>query len=66
MREIVDRYNVYKFEELSEDAKKEALLKYYDINVEYDWWDNTYSDIKNSFRYYDNRLRSRPWSVCRI
>ena len=46
MRQIVDTYNVYKFEELSEDAKKKALLKYIHINVEYDWFDNTYEDIK--------------------
>lgn len=46
MRQIVDTYNVYKFEELNEDAKDKALEKYYHINVEHDWYDNTYEDIK--------------------
>jgi hypothetical protein len=40
------QYNVYKFSELSEDGKKKAIEKYYDINVDYDWWDFTYEDAR--------------------
>ena len=35
---------VYKFEELSENAKKTAIEKLYDINVDHDWWDSVYDD----------------------
>lgn len=45
MRQVVDTYNVYKFEELSEQAKKVALEKLYDVNVAFDWWDCTYEDL---------------------
>jgi len=38
---------IYTFNELSEDAKKKAIAKLYDINVMHNWWDNTYEDAKN-------------------
>ena len=47
MREVVDTYKVYDFKELSEEAKKKALLRYWGINIEHDWWEYTYEDIKN-------------------
>ena len=37
---------VYKFEELSDDAKAKALEHLYDINVDHDWWEFTYEDAK--------------------
>jgi hypothetical protein len=37
---------VYQFKELSETAKKKALEKLYDINVDYDWWDSVYDDAE--------------------
>lgn len=37
---------VYTFDELSEGAKENAVNKLYDINVTYEWWDNTYYDAK--------------------
>jgi myo-inositol catabolism protein IolC len=37
---------LYKFSELSEDAKQKAIEKHYDINVDYDWWQNTYEDAR--------------------
>ena len=37
---------VYKFEELSDDAKQKAIEHLYDINVAFDWWDSTYDDAK--------------------
>jgi hypothetical protein len=39
--------NLYKFSELSEESKKRAINDLYDINVDYDWWDDTYDDAKN-------------------
>jgi hypothetical protein len=38
---------LYKFAELSEEAKQKAIEKHYDINVSYDWWDFTYEDAAN-------------------
>jgi len=35
---------LYSFEELSEDAKKKAIERLYDLNVDYDWWDFTYDN----------------------
>ena len=43
MREITVK--AYKFDELSEAAKKRALNAFRDINVEYDWWDGAYDTI---------------------
>lgn len=38
--------NLYKFEELSDDAKDKAIEKLWDINVDYDWWQWTYDDAE--------------------
>lgn len=38
--------NLYKFEELSDDAKYKAIEKLWDINVDYDWWQWTYEDAE--------------------
>jgi hypothetical protein len=38
---------IYKFSELSEEAKQKAIEKLYDINVDYNWWDSTYDDAEN-------------------
>ena len=38
---------VYKFDELSDNAKEKALNELYDINVDYDWWDSIYEDAEN-------------------
>lgn len=40
-------YNVYKFNELPEDAQQKALENLYDINVDHDWWGGIYDDAKN-------------------
>ena len=37
-------YNVYKIDELPKESKQKAIEKYYDINVNWDWWDFTYED----------------------
>lgn len=47
MREIVDRFTVYKFDELSPEAQQKALENLWDINVDYEWWDSTYDDAWN-------------------
>ena len=38
--------NLYKFKELSDDAKDKAIEKLWDINVDYDWWQWTYDDAE--------------------
>ena len=37
---------VYSFNELSQEAKEVAISKFLDINVNFDWWGNTYEDAK--------------------
>jgi len=37
---------IYKFDELSENAKQNALNKYCDINVCHDWYEFTFDDAK--------------------
>lgn len=39
--------NLYSFNELSPESKQKALNKYYDINVDCDWFDGTYDDAAN-------------------
>ena len=46
METIVKEYQVYSFDELSEDAKEKAIYNLYDINVDYSWWDFTYLDAE--------------------
>lgn len=38
--------NLYKFSELSEDAKKKAIEKHLYINVDHEWWDFIYYNAK--------------------
>lgn len=38
---------VFKFDELSEEAQRTAIEKLYDLNVVYEWWDGTYDDAAN-------------------
>jgi hypothetical protein len=38
------RIKVYKFDELSAEAKKKAIEQFWDTNVNHDWWEYTYSD----------------------
>lgn len=37
---------VYRFNELSEKAQDKAIEKLYDLNVGYEWWNNTYEDAE--------------------
>lgn len=47
MRTITRHTDVYRFYELSDDAKRKAIEDLYDINVSSDWWDATYYDAEN-------------------
>ena len=38
---------LYKFSELSETAKENAIKNCSDINVSHDWWDGVYEDAEN-------------------
>lgn len=38
---------LYKFDELSEEAKQNAINKLCDVNVDFDWWQFTYNNAKN-------------------
>jgi len=40
------KINLYKFNELSEDAQEKAIETNYDINVSFDWWEHTYEDAE--------------------
>jgi hypothetical protein len=39
--------NLFKFNELGEEAKKKALMHMYDINIQHEWWEYTYQDAMN-------------------
>ena len=39
--------NTYQFSELSEQAKEKALQGLSTINVDFEWWNNTYEDAAN-------------------
>jgi hypothetical protein len=61
MKTIITKTDIYKFDELSEDAQNNALKWIYGINVKYEWWESTYDDAANiglkitSFDLYRNR-----------
>lgn len=37
-------YNVYKYDELTDEQKDKVIEKYYDINTDYEWWDHYGAD----------------------
>ena len=39
-------YTVYKFDELSDEGKEKAIERYYDINVDHDWWEHIFDDAE--------------------
>lgn len=39
--------NIFTFEELSEEAQEKVLQEFWDINVNYEWWEFIYDDAKN-------------------
>lgn len=46
MQTVVKKYDVYSFDELSEDAKQKAIKKLIDVNVNFDWWEFVYADAE--------------------
>lgn len=46
MRKFTTEHTVYDFDELTPDAQAAAIEKLYDINVDFDWWDNVYYDAE--------------------
>jgi hypothetical protein len=43
MKEVTTK--IYKYAELSEEAKKVARAKWVESGIQYDWWDQAYEDI---------------------
>lgn len=43
---------LYKFTELSKDAKQKAIEQFHDINVDYSWWEFVYDDFKTLASYF--------------
>lgn len=51
---------IFLFDELSDDAKEHALEKLWDINVDYNWWNQTLDDAKEiGLKIEDFDLRYR-------
>lgn len=46
MRTEVTERTIYKFEELPDNVKDAAIDNLYDINVDYGWWDYSYSEAE--------------------
>lgn len=40
------RTKVYQFNELSKEAQAKVIENNYEINVDYEWWDTVYEDLK--------------------
>lgn len=47
MRTVCVRKDLYSFDELSDEAKEQAVLNLVDINVDYEWWDGVYADAED-------------------
>lgn len=47
MQTITTKTDVYKFNELPEEAKEKALEHLWDINISFEWWEFTYEDAEN-------------------
>lgn len=47
MKTITKTYELFSFDELSEEAKKKALNDHCDINVDWEWWRVIYEDAEN-------------------
>lgn len=47
MKTITKIYNLYEFDELTDEAKDKAVEKLWDLNVDHDWWEWTLEDAKS-------------------
>lgn len=59
MREIIKKFNVYKYNELTEEQKKKVLQNLSDINVDYNWYED-------EFEYYIEELEKMGFSDVKI
>lgn len=50
MKQETVTYTLYKFDELSDEAKEKAVQKFYDINTQYQWWEFTYEGIREDLK----------------
>lgn len=50
MRQETVEYTIYKYDELSEKAKEKVIEKFYDFNVDNDWWDCSYDGFKEDLK----------------
>jgi len=50
-RQVTKTFTYYTFNELSDEAKQNAIEKLRDINVDYDWWENDYISEVLSDKY---------------
>ena len=62
MKVITTKTEVYKFKELSEEAKQKAIEKLYDINVDYEWWEN--DDYLNEIAKEDYGIVINMSDIC--
>lgn len=44
----IKEVKLYQFNELSDNAKENAVAKLYDINVDHEWWEQVYDDAKEA------------------
>jgi len=51
MKTITKQYQIYDFDELSEEAQEKVLNDNYDINIDYEWWqdDDIYQEIAKDY-----------------
>jgi len=47
MKTITVKTDVYKFDELSEESKQNAIENLWDISIDHEWWDYLYEDAAN-------------------
>jgi len=47
MRTVIEKIDLFTFNEASEALKSKILTNYYDINVDHEWCDFTYEDANN-------------------
>jgi len=47
MRTVIEKIDLFTFNEASEALKSKILTNYYNINVDHDWWQCTYEDADN-------------------
>lgn len=50
MRTETKEYTLYKYEELSDKAKVKALQHFYDLNVDYEWWEFCFEDFHEKLK----------------